>query len=311
MEPNSFSRRNFVKKSVLTGTAGFAAAALGGGTAFSAAFSRPLGFQLYTLRKVVAANPDGIFADLVRTGYTEVEVLRVSLDQLGPAMQKAGLRMVSGHFDAPLVTGNMDIWKQVPDYVPPPAGYDWTSAVAHAKKFGLEYMVVPYLTPRERGDVAWYKALAAKLNRVGKECRDAGMRLCYHHHAFEFNPVGGVLPLDLIMDQTDRNLVGLEVDVFWIASAGHDPVSVLRKYSGRVPLIHLKDRLKTSRQELNEKAVPLEDFKEVGKGDLNFTSILRAAAAAGVRHYFVEQDYTPNPVESLKLSYRNLRSVAT
>ena len=310
MSGGRLSRRSFVAQAVLVGSAGCAAPTLCRAAAAPATFSRPLGFQLYTVRKVVAGNPDGIFRDLANTGYTEVEVLRASLDALGPSMRNAGLRMVSGHFDAPLVTGNLEIWKKVPGYEPPPAGYDWKAAIAHARRFGLEYMVVPYLTPNERGDVQWYKALAAGLNAAGRECRTAGLKLCYHHHAFEFGTVDGVRPLDILLDQTDRKLIGLEVDVFWVASAGLDPVELLKKYSGRVPLIHLKDRLKAARPEFNEKAVPLEDFKEVGKGDLDFTAILRAAAAAGAEHYFVEQDHTPgDPVESLRLSYRNLRSL--
>jgi sugar phosphate isomerase/epimerase len=312
MVRGSLSRRSFVTQAVMAGSAGLAATVSGGRAAPPPPFSRPLGFQLYTLRKVINTNPAGIFSELVKTGYTEVEVLRVSLDQLGPSMQQSGLRMVSGHFDAPLVTGNMEIWKQVPDYQPPPAGYDWKAAIAQARRFGLKYMVVPYLTPKERGDVEWYKALAMKLNNAARECAAGGMKLCYHHHAFEFSPVGGVLPLDILMDQTDRKLVGLEVDVFWVASAGQDPVALLKRFSGRVPLIHLKDRLKATSPEFNEKAVPFDDFKEVGRGDLDFSAILRSAAAAGVEHYFVEQDHTPgDPVKSLQESYRNLRAVST
>src|SRR5439155_26411237 len=101
-------------------------------------------------------------------------------------------------------------------------------------------------------------------------------------------------------------LVGFEVDCFWVSVAGNDPVEFIRKWTGRVPLVHLKDKAAATEQRFNE-GVPRTAFKEVGNGTLDWPGILRAASAAGAQHYFVEQDQTPgDPIESLRQSYSNL-----
>jgi sugar phosphate isomerase/epimerase len=99
------------------------------------------------------------------------------------------------------------------------------------------------------------------------------------------------------------------MDVFWVSVAGQDPVEMLKQYKGRVPLIHLKDKATGTAVQYDEK-VPAATFKEVGSGSLDFLAVLRAAEAAGVKHYFVEQDQTPgDPVDSLRKSYEFLRKV--
>ena len=81
-----------------------------------------------------------------------------------------------------------------------------------------------------------------KLNQPGEICRSAGLGFCYHNHAFEFEPISGTTPFQVLMDNTDKKLVGLEMDVFWVSVGGHNPVELLHKLSGRVPLLHLKDK---------------------------------------------------------------------
>ncbi len=313
MSRKQMSRRSFVKQG-LAGTSAVVAAASGraawgGEPQPPAKFSENIGFQLYTLRNVLDRGPEKIFRQLAETGYREVEVLQKGLEKLGPLMKSAGLNPVSGHFDTVLVTENWSIYKQLPGFKMPPKGYDWKAAAEQARQSGLKYMVVPYLLPAERGGLDFYHAFADKLNKAGEVCRDKGMKLCYHHHAFEFKPVSGSVPLDVLMERTDRSLVHLEVDVFWVSVAGADPVEIFRRFSGRVPLVHLKDKAKGTAQEFDERKVPPEAFKEVGNGVLDIPALLRAAAKAGVEHYFVEQDQCPgDPVASLQLSYRNLRN---
>jgi sugar phosphate isomerase/epimerase len=162
--------------------------------------------------------------------------------------------------------------------------------------------VFPYLPPAERGGLDVIKGLAEKLNRAGEKCRGAGLNFCYHNHAFEFEPISGTTPVQVLADNTDKKLVGFEADLFWVSVAGHDPVEFLKKMSGRVPLIHLKDKAEGTKVQYNE-SVPKTAFKEVGHGVIDWAKVLDAAASAGVQHYFVEQDQTPgDPVESLRQS---------
>src|SRR5690606_12237154 len=119
----------------------------------------------------------------------------------------------------------------------------------------------------------------------------------------------GSTPLDALMEYSDPATVGLELDVFWVSIAGNDPVAWLDKYTGRVPLTHLKDKAADAPTQFAE-GPPKESFKEVGAGVLDLPAILRACGRAGVAHYFVEQDQTPgDPLASLKQSYEHLRSL--
>ena len=100
------------------------------------------------------------------------------------------------------------------------------------------------------------------------------------------------------------------MDAFWVSVAGHDPVAMLQKLSGRVPLLHCKDKA-SGTEVMYKETVPRTAFKEVGSGSLDFRAILKAADAAGVEHYFVEQDHTPgDPIASLRKSYEYLQSIA-
>jgi sugar phosphate isomerase/epimerase len=186
---------------------------------------------------------------------------------------------------------------------------DLARAIDQVKQWGFAYAVFPYLPPAERGGLEKIRVLCDKLNRAGEKCRAAGLRFAYHNHAFEFEPMEGTSGFQLMRDRLDKNLCGFELDCFWVSVAGHDPATLLRELSGRVPLVHLKDKL-ASTPVLYKESVDRGAFKEVGNGSLDWKAILRAAAAAKVAHYFVEQDQTPvDPVESLRQSFAYISKV--
>ncbi|MBV9885868.1 MAG: sugar phosphate isomerase/epimerase, partial [Acidobacteria bacterium] len=126
-------------------------------------------------------------------------------------------------------------------------------------------------------------------------------------HAFEFKPVAEGTGLELLLSQTQKGLVSLELDIFWASVAGHDPVELLKTYAGRILLLHLKDKAPGLAVQYDER-VPPTTFKEVGNGSIDIPAVLSASDAAGVRHYFVEQDQTPDPIASLRQSYKYLSS---
>lgn len=260
--------------------------------ALAAAPLKTIGVQLYTVRDVILKDPAGVLKQLEQIGYREAEVVQATMDRIWDALKATRLKPVSIHFDSALFTEGRES--------------DLDAAVTDAKRRGFAFVVYPYLPPKERGGLAAIRKLAGRLNRAGEKCRAAGMRLCYHNHAFEFDPQEGELPMDVLMKETDPKLVGLELDIFWASVAGHDPAAMLRRHAGRVPLLHLKNKAAGTEVRYNE-AVPHAAFKEVGAGEIDVPAVLKAARAAGVRHYFVEQDRTPgNPVESLRQSYQYL-----
>ncbi len=281
------SRRDFLQATSLV-------AALG--ASGRAAQLKTLGVQLYTVRTVLPQKPQDTLNAIRAIGYREVEATYAGLDGLWPMLQASGLKPVSIHLDSGSVTQGK------PD--------DLSPIFDQLKKRGFQYAVFPYLPEPERGGIDVIKAIAEKLNRAGEKCRAAGMSFCYHNHAFEFATEKGATLFQVMLDHTDPKLVAFELDVFWVSVAGLDPAEFLQKLAGRVPLLHLKDKAEGTAVMYKE-SVPPTAFKEVGSGVLDWPKVLRAAAAAKVAHYFVEQDQTPgDPVDSLRQSYGYLSKLS-
>jgi sugar phosphate isomerase/epimerase len=265
-----------------------------------------LGVQLYTVREIVLKRPLEILRTLAEIGYREVEVLRSQIKPLAPYLKAVRLRPASVHFETPLITGNWQAWKD--DDMPAlEESYTFDQALIEAKEHGFEYMVFNYLAPKERGGLDFYRALAEKLNAAGEKCRETGLRMCYHSHDFEFEPKPGGRPIETLLQRLDKSLVRLEIDAFWVSMAGEDATTFIRQNASRVEMVHLKDRKPGAPRAFDIASVPNDTFREVGNGDLNFREILNATSEARVKHYFVEQDYSPDPLRSLRQSHENLR----
>jgi sugar phosphate isomerase/epimerase len=300
----TLTRRELLQTAVLAG-----AGAMTYRSAHAAAPSA-LGVQLYTVRDQIGTDPEGTLKAIADIGYREVEVLRGTLERVAPAARRLGLSPISIHVETPLVTGKWDAWSFLRGAVP--EGYGLAEAIRDSRAHGAKYFVLPYLMPTERENTAaFYTGLAETMNRAGRQAADAGLQFCYHNHGFEFEPLpDGRLPLDVLMEATDPSLVKLELDVFWVGITGNDPVALIRKYGDRIALMHLKDKRAGAPTATQEMKVPPTAFTAVGSGSLDFSAILEAGAAAGVAHYFVEQDHSPgSPIDSLRESYQYLRSL--
>jgi len=259
------------------------------GSRLSASRLRNLGVQLYTVREILPKQPADILAAIKSIGYTEIEATYAGLDRIWPSVASSGLKPVSIHLDNTLMNAGKED--------------DLARAIDQAKKWGFAFAVFPYLPPAERGGLDKIRVLTDKLNRAGEKCRAAGLRFCYHNHAFEFEPMAGTTGFQVMVDRLDKNLCGFELDCFWVSVAGHDPAAMLRELAGRVPLVHLKDK-QAGTPLLYKESVERSAFKEVGNGTLDWKAILQAAEAAKVERYFVEQDQAPgNPVDSLRQSF--------
>jgi sugar phosphate isomerase/epimerase len=284
---SSLSRRNFVVRSAALLPA---AKLLLGRDALTA---NNLGVQLYTVRNTIGADPAGVLKAIQDIGYREVEATYGNLNQIWPALKETQLKPVSIHLDTDLFFEG---------------GAKLDAAIADVKQRGFQFIVLPYIPPAQRGGLDMFKKLAETLNKAGEKAKAAGLTLCYHNHAFEFEPMQGTTGLEVMMKETHKGLVSLEMDVFWVSVAGHDPVALLKKYANRVALLHLKDKASGAAVQYNEN-VPKETFKEVGSGTVDFAAILVEAKKTGVKNFFVEQDQTPgNPIDSLRASYKFLSS---
>lgn len=144
--------------------------------------------------------------------------------------------------------------------------------------------------------------LAAALDRAGKVLHERGKVLAYHNHAIEFRRFDGRLMLEVIYGETDPRYLQGEIDTFWVQSGGGDPAEWCRRLSGRLPLLHMKDFVRTREDK--------PAFAEIGRGNLNWRTIIRAAEEAGCEWFIIEQDgewLDGDPFKSLAESFRYVR----
>jgi sugar phosphate isomerase/epimerase len=166
------------------------------------------------------------------------------------------------------------------------------------RALGVRYVVCAWLQPEVRKTLDDYRRHAETFNRAGEEARKAGLQFGFHCHDFEFVPIAGVIPYDLLLKETDSALVQMEMDLYWITKAGADPLHYFEQYPGRFPMVHVKDMDRT----------PERGFTEVGKGVVDFRRVFAQSRLGGIHHYFVEQDETKGPaIESARESYEYLK----
>lgn len=264
------------------------------------------GVQLYTVRDLITKRPLETLQALAQIGYRELEILRGQVSFLAPLLKQVNLKPVSLHFETPLLTGNWAAWKHA-DMPPIEPSVTFEDCISLARDHGFEYVVLNYLSPEERLGLDFYRSLADKLNAAAQKCAGAGLRFCYHNHDFEFQPTPGGRPIDVLLAHLDRKLVGLEVDTFWVSMAGVSAAAFLRQHADRIQLVHLKDRAPGTPVHYDIATVPNDTYRELGNGDLPLMEILEAVSQTEARHIFVEQDFSREPIGSLRQSYAFLK----
>lgn len=277
------NRREFLKTSAL-----FSAGVLVAPKLF-AYDKKYIGLQLYTVRDAMSKDVPGTLAKVAALGYTSVEATYGDGKYFGTEpkafaelLKKNNLIMPSAHYLlGEAMKGKGTILN------------DWDKAVEDAASVGQKYMVCAWLAPSERGNLDHYKKLAEDFNKAGETCKKAGIQFCYHNHDFEFIQENGKYPYEILLDNTDKNLVKMEIDLYWLTKANQDPIALIDKHPGRFPLWHVKDMDKT----------PKKMFTEVGNGVIDFKKIFTKANKAGLKYFFVEQDICPgNPFDSISQS---------
>ena len=284
------SRRDFIKSSSL-----LSAGLLVSPSVFK--FNKSaIGLQLYTVRDAMQADPAGTLAKVAEIGYNSLEIATYTGSEQFYGMDAAafaklakqnGLTVRSGHY-------RLGEEQQNGADVKGTVLHDWQKTVDDASALGLSYMVLAYLSDNERGKLDHYKQIAQEFNKAGEICKKAGIQFCYHNHAFEFDKQDDQYPYDILLNETDKNLVKMEMDLYWIAKAGQSAEKLFADHPGRFPLWHVKDMDNTAEHA----------FAEVGSGTINFKEIFKHADKAGMKYFFVEQDRTAgSPFDSIKKSY--------
>lgn len=254
------------------------------------------GIQLYTLRNQMAEDAAGTLEKVAAIGYEKVEsagyanrkYYGMSASEFKKLLSEHGLKMPSGHY----LTG-----AHVPDQKGTLTN-GWEEAVEDAAEAGQEYMVLAYLFDHERETMDDYKKLIDLVNISAAVCKNNGIQFCYHNHAFEFETLEDTVPYDFLLNQTDPDLVKMELDLYWTAKANVDPVGLFKNSPGRYPLWHVKD--------MNSAG----DFTAVGTGTINFDKIFNYKKDAGMKHFFIEQDNIEGDVfKNINTSYTNIQKI--
>lgn len=245
----------------------------------------PIGIQLYTVRQQFRTDPEGTLRRLAEIGYREVEFAGYppgSAQDVRRMLQRHGLSAPSSHVGL----------REVDE--------TWQRTLEFAAGVGQRFVTVPSFGGNDRRTLDGIKRVAARFNQAGEAARKHGLTFSYHNHDFEFAPVEGAVPFDVLLAETDPKLVTFEMDLYWITKGGKDPLDYFAKWPGRFPQVHVKDM----------DATPRKFFTDVGTGTIDFVRIFRKAKQAGIRHYYYEQDETPgDPLASAQASFRYLRAL--
>ncbi|SCF75830.1 sugar phosphate isomerase/epimerase [Streptomyces sp. Ncost-T10-10d] len=277
------TRRTFLSTAV-----GVAAATGLGATSVSATEARRrrrippsgIGMHLYTMRNPLATDFRGTLERLAEIGYATVGVSGRhghSAADIRRMLDETRLRAVLEHVAYDIVKG---------------AGLP--QALEDIHTLGGKWIVVPSL-PGSLHSPAGYREVAREFNRVGLAARESGLKLLYHNHGTDHQVVDGVSLYDILLAETDPELVAFELDLYWAANGGASaPGELFVRHPRRFPALHVKDM------------APNGDFADVGSGVLDFPAMFDTARRGGVKQWLVEHDAPADPFASALASYTYL-----
>lgn len=270
-----FKRREFIKTAAVVGSGMMLSSYLPAckSTAISRDVRDNFGIQLWTVRDVLPNNPKDVLTQLASFGYKQIEGYEgpkgifwgMSNKEFKKLMDDLGMKFVSTHCDI---------------------NKDFDRKAAEAAEIGMKYLICPWLGPQKKADD--FKKFAETFNQRGETCKKNGIKFGYHNHDYGFVPVDGQLPQDILMQNTDKNLVDFEMDIYWVVTAGQDPIAWFDKYPGRFRLCHVKDRKKGAAPAEKDVSVDL------GTGSIDFKKILNEGGKKGLEYYIVEQEAYEN-----------------
>jgi sugar phosphate isomerase/epimerase len=257
-----------------------------------------VGLQLYTIRDAISEDLEGSLEKVAEMGYKNLELANYwdgkfygkTPQEFKKMMNDFGFTVVSSHTSVEAEGVNVETARKMAD--------------AHAE-LGVAYCVQPWVQAEDR-NVERYKQLVSDWNQVGEIMKNVGIQFGYHNHNFEFENLDGVVPYyDILMPELDKDLVVMELDLFWATKAGQDPVEIFEKYPGRFHLLHLKDMSKDNAPYFT---LDKDDITSVGSGLIDFKRIISASETGGVKYGFVEDDNqgSGTPFKAIETSINNL-----
>ena len=259
-----------------------------------------LGLQLYTIRDAMGKDVPGSLKKVSDIGYKYLELASYADGkfygykpvEFRKLVNDLGMEILSSHTQVEIPGNPIDNAKKIAD--------------DHAI-LGVKYCMQPWIVEEDRKTIASFQKMAAHWNQVGAIMKKNGIRFGYHNHNFEFGTVEGKIPyFDVFMAELDKDLITMELDLFWTTKAGQNPVELFKKYPGRFQLFHMKDMYTKQAPIFTTNGV--SDFAPVGSGLINFKKIRAEKNLAGIKYRFVEQDSTTDakPFDAIQPTITNL-----
>jgi sugar phosphate isomerase/epimerase len=268
-----YSRRNFVKTLTAGATGILALNPLDLLAQFSGKKLENIGYITGILgRNLGERDWKSILKKTAEFGYTEIETgnfLGDSAASYLAYLKEIGLKPIAGNVG---FTSSRDELRSSLDRL-----------ASLEMKYGISYWPWNGGGPFKLDDC---KRSTDILNQMGEECKSRGITFCWHNHDQEFKPMEEGLPFDYLMEHTDPSLVQCQLDIYWTRKGGADPVTVLKQYPGRYPILHVKDMAPGAEQ----------DFACPGSGIIDWKAVFAESTGQGIKHYFVERD---NEVDGL------------
>lgn len=269
-----------------------------------------VGLQVYSVREDAEKDLEGTLKKIKELGYDGVELAGLygrSYAEVRAAVEAAGLVPISAH--VPL-----------DEMLADPQG-----VLAGYAEIGCSYVAVPYLPEERRSGTDGFEPTLKEIAMLCQVAKDNGMVMLYHNHDFEFKKVGEEYALDYMYRVIPADLLQTELDTCWVNIGGEEPAAFVRKYTGRAPIVHLKDFYLSSRDNAgdtpfyeligsDQKAGGKDvfEFRPVGYGMQDFASILKASEDAGASWVIVEQDRPSmgkTPMECAEMSRNYLKTL--
>jgi sugar phosphate isomerase/epimerase len=243
-----------------------------------------IALQLYTVRRLAATDLPGTLRAVAAAGYRAVEIAGLpptDAGDLARLLSESGLQPIAAHEG---IEGLRN---------------DLRAVIDRFTEIRCPRIIVPGIPEGDRRTPDDVRRFAAELGGYGRSFAEQGIRLGYHNHTFEFEPLDGTTVWDVLLSALPPE-VEIELDVYWAAVAGRDPVAEIRAHADRVRLLHMKDRAPG----------PESPDAPAGDGNLPFPAIVEAARVAGVEWYIAEQDEPHEPLEDIATAFRYLESLA-
>ena len=249
-----------------------------------------LGLQLWTVRDMLAQDPERTFAAVRSAGYEGVE-LPCDFDQIMPPDRLLRL----------LAQNNLTLLGATLTAEQIAAG-EWDDLLSYYRVVSCPALVCAgiFSVP---GNAQGWRDIAAQFQAFGQRCAQDGIRFLYHIHGHEFTNVDGQRGIDHLLEALDPACAGIEADIYWIKWGGADPAELIRRYFSLFDAVHLKDTCDASAPERFRDT-------EVGAGVLDIPEILRLCAARGLEWVIVEQEaFDLEPEQSIQISAQNITAL--